>query len=72
MAFTNVNTKIQSASRAHLTLLDSFIRITEEKIAGEGDVFVRDSLMDLLASMRDEREGYLRLSEQHAVLETAA
>lgn len=72
MAFTNVNTKIQSASRAHLILLDSFIRITEEKIADEGDTFVRDSLMDLLVSMRDEREGYLRLSGRHAVLETAA
>ncbi|HYH20601.1 MAG TPA: hypothetical protein VD995_18490 [Azospirillum sp.] len=46
--------------------------MTEEKIASEGDVFVRDSLMDLLVSMRDEREGYLRLSERHAELETAA
>ncbi|HEY0837269.1 MAG TPA: hypothetical protein VGE72_25375 [Azospirillum sp.] len=72
MAFTNVNTKIQAASHAHLTLLDSFIRITEEKIAGESDAFVRDSLVDLLASMRDEREGYLRLGARPAVLEAAA
>lgn len=72
MAFTNVNTKIQSASRVHVTLLDSFIRITEDKIAAEGDAFVRDSLVDLLASLRDERDGYLRLTERPAVLEPAA
>lgn len=72
MAFTDINTKIQSASRAHLILLDSFIRITEDTIGAEGDAFIRDSLLDLLGSLRDEREGYVRLNAPLAVLAPAA
>lgn len=71
MISTSTHSKVQAASLAHIALLDEFIRITKDKLATQDDTFVRDSLGDLLLSMRDERDGYARLM-QAPVLEVAA
>lgn len=71
MTYSSASSRVQSASLAHMTLLDEFIRITKDKLGTQEDAFVRDSLADLLLTMRDERDGYARLVEMPA-LETAA
>ena len=71
MTFTSANSKVQAASLAHIALLDEFLRITKEKLGTQEDAFVRDSLSDLLLTMRDERDGYARLVEM-PTLEAAA
>ena len=71
MAFTSASRRVQTASQAHMALLDEFIRITKDKLGNQEDAFVRDSLADLLLTLRDERDGYARLVET-PVLETAA
>jgi len=71
MSFISANSKIQAASQTHITLLDEFIRITKDKLASQEDAFVRDSLADLLLTLRDERDGYSRLIDA-PVLESAA
>lgn len=71
MAYSSANRRVQSASLAHMALLDEFIRITKEKLGTQEEAFVRDSLGDLLLTLRDERDGYARLVEM-PVLEEAA
>ena len=71
MAFSSASSRVQSASLTHMALLDEFIRITKEKLGNQEDAFVRDSLGDLLLTLRDERDGYARLVELPA-LEKAA
>lgn len=71
MAYSSASRRVQAASLAHMGLLDEFIRITKEKLGTQEDAFVRDSLADLLLTLRDERAGYARLVELPA-LETAA
>lgn len=50
--------KIAASSLVHITLLDEFIRAAQEKLMVQNDAFIRDSLTDLLANLRDERSGY--------------
>jgi len=71
MAYSSANRRVQSASLAHMALLDEFIRITKEKLGTQEDAFVRDSLGDLLLTLRDERDGYARLVEMPALEEAA-
>ena len=71
MACSSANRRVQSASLAHMALLDEFIRITKEKLGNQEDAFVRDSLGDLLLTLRDERDGYARLVEMPALEEAA-
>jgi hypothetical protein len=71
MTFSSASRRVQSASLTHMALLDEFIRITKDKLGNQEDAFVRDSLADLLLTLRDERDGYARLVEMPA-LETAA
>ena len=71
MTYSSTNSRVQSASLAHMALLDEFIRITKDKLGTQEDAFVRDSLADLLLTLRDERDGYARLVEL-PVLEAAA
>lgn len=63
MASTSLTQKIQNASLVHIALLDKFIRVTQEEASAQVDSFTRESLNDLLATMRDERDGYVRLVE---------
>lgn len=60
----SVMTKMQNinaASLAHIELLDDFVRLTQERISGQHDAFVRESLGELLESLRHERQGYVAL-----------
>lgn len=52
---------INAASLAHISLLDDFIKLTQEKVVGQADPFVRESLGELLDSLRHERQGYVTL-----------
>ncbi len=53
--------KITASSQTHITLLDEFIRLTQDRIGVQDDAFVRDSLTDLLSNLRDERAGYIEI-----------
>ncbi|HYG90577.1 MAG TPA: hypothetical protein VD978_30455 [Azospirillum sp.] len=70
MASTSTNSNVHAASLVHIELLNEFIRITKEKLGAQEDAFVRDSLADLLLTLRDERDGYARLADT-PVLEAA-
>lgn len=61
MIVTTKSEKITASSMVHMTLLDEFIRMTQDRIGAQDDAFVRDSLTDLLASLRDERSGYVEI-----------
>ena len=71
MSYSSASRRVQSASLTHMALLDEFIRITKEKLGTQEDAFTRDSLADLLLTLRDERDGYARLVEM-PVLDEAA
>jgi len=71
MTYSSASSRVQSASLTHMALLDEFIRITKDKLGTQEDAFIRDSLSDLLLTLRDERDGYARLIEMPA-LEQAA
>ena len=47
--------KINASSVAHIALLDQFIRLTQDTIVEQDDAFVRDSLVDLLSNLRNDR-----------------
>jgi hypothetical protein len=51
--------KINASSLAHVELLNEFIQLTQEKAKVQTDPFVRESLTDLLITLRDERDGYI-------------
>ncbi|MDQ2105576.1 hypothetical protein [Azospirillum isscasi] len=53
--------QITSSSRVHIALVDEFIQLTQNRIDGQNDPFVRESLCDLLSTLREERSGYLDL-----------
>ncbi len=61
MLGTATNKAITSSSRVHIDLVDEFIRLTQDRIGAQKDIFVRESLNDLLASLREERAGYMEL-----------
>lgn len=53
--------QITSSSRVHIALVDEFIQLAQNRIDGQNDPFVRESLCDLLSTLREERSGYLDL-----------
>ncbi|KAA0598576.1 hypothetical protein J2848_001058 [Azospirillum lipoferum] len=53
--------KINASSVAHIALLDQFIRLTQDTIVEQDDAFVRDSLVDLLSNLRNERADYAEI-----------
>lgn len=61
MIATTQSAKITASSLTHITLLDEFIRLTQDKLGVQDDAFVRDSLADLLVNLRDERAGYVEI-----------
>lgn len=63
--------KITTSSRVHIALVDEFIRLTQNKIDDQRDAFTRESLLDLLATLRDERAGYLDLLSAAALSKAA-
>ena len=71
MTYSSTNSRVQYASLSHMALLDEIIRITKHKLGTQEDACGRDSLADLLLTLRDERDGYARLVEL-PVLEAAA
>jgi hypothetical protein len=54
----NLSNDIISAASVHLSVLDEFIATVQSKLDENSNPFVRDSLSDLLSSLRDQREGY--------------
>ncbi|EWY40174.1 hypothetical protein N825_36215 [Skermanella stibiiresistens SB22] len=63
--------RIAQSSRVHARLIERFIEVTEAELAGQSDPFVRESLLDLLSTMRDDRRGYGVLGGVMAVSEAA-
>ncbi len=53
-----ISNDIVSAATVHLNVLDEFIATVQTKLDENSNPFVRDSLTDLLSSLRDQREGY--------------
>lgn len=51
--------EILSAAALHLEVLDAFIAVVRDKMAGTADPFARDSLADLLTNLTDQRDTYL-------------
>jgi hypothetical protein len=52
-------------------LIERFIEVTEAELAGQTDTFVRESLEDLLYTMRHDRRGYGALGGVMPVSEAA-
>lgn len=50
---------ILGAASLHLEVLDAFIAVARDKMAGTSNPFARDSLNDLLGSLAEQRETYL-------------
>ena len=63
--------KVTSSSRVHIALVDEFIQLTQNKIEAQNDPFVRESLYDLLATLREERAGYLDLLNAASLVKAA-
>ncbi len=61
MLITTTAEQITSSSRVHIALVDEFIQLTQNQIDAQNDPFVRESLCDLLSTLREERSGYLDL-----------
>lgn len=51
--------KIDDSSAVHIALLTEFITITEERALSQPDGFTRESLGDLLVTLREQRDTYL-------------
>ncbi|WP_448207948.1 hypothetical protein [Azospirillum sp. sgz302134] len=50
---------VLEAATTHLSVLDDFIAITQAKLEETSNSFARDSLNDLLASLREQRDTYV-------------
>lgn len=50
---------ILCAATLHLEVLDAFIAVARDKMAGTANPFARDSLNDLVGSLAEQRETYL-------------
>ncbi|CAO3375691.1 hypothetical protein [Azospirillum brasilense] len=61
MLIATTTEQITSSSRVHIALVDEFIQLALNRIDGQNDPFVRESLADLLSTLREERSGYLDL-----------
>ncbi|QQP87338.1 hypothetical protein IGS68_14530 [Skermanella sp. TT6] len=63
--------RLAQSSRVHARLIERFIEVTESELAGQSDPFVRESLLDLLSTMRDDRRCYGMIGGVMAVSEAA-
>lgn len=63
--------KVTTSSRIHIALVDEFIQMTQQSMDAQDDAFVRESLNDLLATLRDERAGYLDLLNAASLVKAA-
>ncbi len=63
MTKTALSSELLSAAALHRDVLDEFIAVTQGKLAGTANPFVRDSLTDLLTSLTEQRETYLAFAE---------
>jgi hypothetical protein len=63
--------RIAQSSRVHARLIERFIEVTEAELASQTDTFVRESLEDLLHTMRNDRRGYGALGGVMPVSEAA-
>ncbi|MCW2245967.1 hypothetical protein M2352_001558 [Azospirillum fermentarium] len=57
-----MSTDLRLSSLRHVELLDSFIRTAEDALSLQADPFMRDSLGDLLGTLRAERDSYARMA----------
>lgn len=69
-AITKLN-NIHASALAHISLLDDFIRVTQDKLSGHTDPFVRESLTEVLEALRAERQGYVNLLSATPLLRAA-
>ena len=65
MTAANVQT-LFAASQLHLGVLEEFIGTVEAKLTGPMDAFSRDSLLELLGSLREKRASYRILIRDRA------
>ena len=63
--------RIAQSSRVHARLIDNFIKVTEAELAGQADPFVRESLQEMITTLRDDRRGYGILGAVMAVSNAA-
>ena len=59
MISSTIARKIDASSEVHIALLSEFIAMTEERARSQSDAFTRESLGDLLVSLREQRDTYL-------------
>ncbi|WP_247887481.1 hypothetical protein [Azospirillum sp. SYSU D00513] len=58
---------VSRSAKLHLSVLDDFIAVVEQKLTETANPFARDSLCDMLANLREQRDGYLTLAEPAAI-----
>ena len=58
---------VARSAKLHLSVLDDFIAVVERKLTETANPFARDSLSDMLADLREQRDGYLTLAEPAAI-----
>ncbi|HYE53045.1 MAG TPA: hypothetical protein VEB20_25835 [Azospirillaceae bacterium] len=54
---------VQAAANLHIDIIDEFISIVRGKMADTAEPFVRDSLNELLVSLREQRDAHLLMAE---------
>lgn len=59
MTKTSFSSDLFTAATLHLDVLDDFIAIAQAKLARTDNAFAQDSLTDLLATLTEQRAGYL-------------
>ena len=52
MLIATATEQITSSSRVHIALVDEFIQLTQNRIDGQNDTFIRESVCDLLCTLR--------------------
>ncbi len=58
MSKTDYAVEIFNSAALHLDIVDEFITITQSKLNGAASEFTRDSLIDLLSGLTEQRETY--------------
>ena len=63
---TDLTRAVFAAAQIHQDLLDEFIAATEAKMAATVNPFARESLVDLLASLNEQRDSYVLVAPLQA------
>ena len=71
MTTTIASASVVASAQVHASLLEGFIRMAQEKRVQQADVYVVDSLSDLIASLEANRDEYLALIATPALANAA-